>query len=329
MRLLTVGENEAGQRLLRLLEKYMDKAPKSFFYKMLRKKNITLNGKKAEGPEKLSLGDKIQAFLSEETIRKFSAEQRLITRLQEKGRPRVLWEGNHVLFLNKPAGLLSQKAAPSDISAVEYLTEHLLDNGTLSEADLDSFRPGVCNRLDRNTSGILAAGKSLAGLQELNRLFAGRAMQKYYLALVWGKMEESGQVRGWLWKDHKTNRVEISGRERPGSQYICTGYEPLRTGRHTTLLQVELITGRSHQIRAHLAWLGHPLVGDGKYGDREINRKYREQCGVKAQMLHGWKLCFPELSGPLEEISEKTITAPVPGDWKKALESEGIQTEWK
>ena len=182
MRLLTVGENEAGQRLDKLLGKYMDKAPASFFYKMLRKKNITLNGKKAEGKERLKAGDEIKLFLADETIDGFSSMMgEMGTETRQSGkketmaaggakskkklplrlRPEIIYEDKNVIFFNKPAGLLSQKAKPSDISLVEYLTEHLLETDEATAESLRSFRPGICNRLDRNTSGLVAAGKSL------------------------------------------------------------------------------------------------------------------------------------------------------------------------
>ena len=159
MKLITVKDNEAEQRLDKFLAKYMDKAPKSFFYKMLRKKNITLNKKKADGSERLRTDDEIRLFLSDETIESFSSPPAGIGRQKLPAclRPRILYEDAHILLMNKPAGLLSQKAKPEDVSLVEYLISYLLESGQLKEEDLRSFRPGICNRLDRNTSGVVAA----------------------------------------------------------------------------------------------------------------------------------------------------------------------------
>ena len=221
MRLLTIGENEAGQRLDRFLEKYMDQAPKSFFYKMLRKKNITLNGKKAEGKERLLPGDEVRLFLADETIDGFSAhsgksgKEKAAELLPGELTPEILYEDGHVILFNKPAGLLSQKAEADDISLVEYLTSYLLESGQLTEKDLRSFRPGICSRLDRNTSGLVAAGKSLRGLQELNQLFRDRCLHKYYRSIAAGAVEKPVRAEGWLLKDERANQVRVF-RERRG-----------------------------------------------------------------------------------------------------------------
>lgn len=359
MRLLTVGENEAGQRLLRLLEKYMDKAPKSFFYKMLRKKNITLNGKKAQGKEYLSKGDEIRLFLSDETIDGFSSAkgtagisgteyngnpvscgekgeknplksaekstEKLTDMLPKNLRPEIIYEDRHVILFNKPAGLLSQKAVPSDVSLVEYLTAYLLESGQIAEEELRSFRPGICSRLDRNTSGLVAAGKGLRGLQELNELFRKRSLHKFYRTIAVGTIEETRRAEGWLLKNERTNQVQILREKREGALPICTEYRPLEQfrlfGKTFTYLEINLLTGRSHQIRAHLASLGHPLIGDAKYGKPELNRLFLKEFGLKYQLLHAYRLEFPELSGALAEVSGRSFTAPLPAVFSEILQS--------
>lgn len=167
MRMLTVSKNEAGQRLDKLLAKYLNLAGKSFIYKMMRKKNITLNGKKCDGSEHLTEGDEIKLFLAEETIEKFSEVK--IQKVQKK-KLDIVYEDEHILLINKPSGMLSQKAKETDESLVEYLIDYLLDSGKLKKEDLACFRPSVCNRLDRNTSGIVAAGRSLPGLQIMSEV---------------------------------------------------------------------------------------------------------------------------------------------------------------
>ena len=183
MKQFTVTQAEAGQRLDKFLGKYLNKAPKSFLYKMMRKKNITLNGKKAAGSEKLVSGDEIKLFFSDETIEKFSELQ--LPKAQ--GKLSVIYEDEHILLVNKPEGILSQKAEADDISMVEEAQRYLLNNGAVTEESLRTFRPSVVNRLDRNTSGILAVGKDLAGAQELSRLFKERSLHKYYYCLVKGE----------------------------------------------------------------------------------------------------------------------------------------------
>ena len=182
MKQLVVKELESGQRLDKFLGKYLKEAPKSFLYKMLRKKNITLNGKKATGNEKLQPNDEIKLFLSDDTLEKFRGEEKSSSRTKLD----IVYENSHVLFVNKPAGMLSQKAEKEDVSLVEYITGYLLEKKCLTKEDLRTFRPGVCNRLDRNTSGIVAAGKTVQGLQEMSLWFKERNLHKYYLTLVKG-----------------------------------------------------------------------------------------------------------------------------------------------
>lgn len=331
MREIVIEKNEAGQRLDKFLAKYMNEASKSFFYKMMRKKNITLNGKKCEGNEKLAEGDVVKLFLADDTIEKFSSVQ-----VQEvkKVDLDILYEDDEIILVNKPAGMLSQKAKETDESLVEYLIDYLLGSGKLTESGLRAFRPSVCNRLDRNTSGIVAAGKSLAGLQMLSGVFKDRSIHKYYQCLVSGEIRDVKTVDGWLLKDEKRNQVRIltdveakrfggrDGDEEP--KRIRTKYEPIATDGRFTLLRVTLLTGRSHQIRAHLASLGHPIVGDFKYGGvSKVNPSGRT---VKYQLLHSYRLEFPKLAEPFAYLSMKVFEAPLPGYFGSVLKETGIRS---
>ena len=274
MKQLVMNEIDSGQRLDKFLGKYLSEAPKSFIYKMLRKKNIVLNGKKADGSEKLDVGDEIKLFFSQDTLEKFCGK----TREGAAGNLDVVYEDEQVLFVNKPVGMLSQKAAREDVSLVEYLTGYLLENGSLTKEDLRTFHPGVCNRLDRNTSGLVAAGKTLQGLQLLSEAFQDRRMHKFYLAFVAGRLEKPAHIKGYLWKDEKRNKVLVQQEEQKGSLPIETRYTPLACSQSgATLLKVELLTGRSHQIRSHLASIGHPVIGDWKYGEEKWNQRFRRQ----------------------------------------------------
>ena len=307
MRMLTVSKNEAGQRLDKLLAKYLNLAGKSFIYKMMRKKNITLNGKKCDGSEHLTEGDEIKLFLAEETIEKFSEVK--IQKVQKK-KLDIVYEDEHILLINKPSGMLSQKAKETDESLVEYLIDYLLDSGKLKKEDLACFRPSVCNRLDRNTSGIVAAGRSLPGLQIMSEVIKDRSLGKYYVCVVRGIVKGEARIEGWLTKNEKTNQVSIRKEETPGSLPIRTAYRP-----------VHLITGRSHQIRAHLASIGHPIAGDPKYGDPRVNEEVKKRFGVRSQMLHAWRLVMPEtISGPLSYLAGKEFTAPMPAEMKRMEE---------
>ena len=335
MQKITVSANEAGQRLDKLLGKYLSKAPMSFVYKMLRKKNIKLNGKKAQGSEKLTGGDEVEVFLSDETWEKFAgrpgAEKKLpadLNRaLESSTRLSVVYEDADILILNKPAGMLSQKASPSDLSLNEYMLAYLLKKGDLKPAELATFRPSVCNRLDRNTSGLVTAGKSLAGLQELSEVLRDRTVKKYYLTIVDGVIKDRQKIEGYLLKNEMTNQVKILKEAKGEAKPIATEYIPVADNGRQTLLKVHLITGRTHQIRAHLASTGHPIIGDTKYGKAKINSIFRKKYALKYQLLHAWKMQFPKREGALAKVSEMELTAPIPEQFKTIIKGENLKWE--
>ena len=352
---LEVNMNQAGQRLDKFLGKYLPKAPVSFFYKMLRKKNITLNGKRAEGKELLQLKDQVTLWLADETILKFGgylpgqelADGQAMAEGSHPGTEsrcegealycqaykslqgvKVLYEDAHVLILDKPAGVLTQQAKEGDLSLNEWMIGYLLDTGAINAQELRLFRPSVCNRLDRNTSGLVLCGKSLPGSQALSEMIRSRAVRKFYRTICVGKIETADlgaeteiqgymHIAGYLQKDSRTNQVMIS-QDEPGD-YIRTAYRPLQQYCLCqsdmlcfTELEVELITGKTHQIRAHLASIGHPLIGDGKYGDTQINQLLRQRFGLRWQLLHAYQLRFPVLEGVLMPLSGRSIQATLP-----------------
>lgn len=336
MKQITVAKREAGQRLDKLLARYLNEAPKSFLYKMMRKKNITLNGKRAQGNEIIQPGDEIRLFLAEETLEKFRSKDadlsgkptgnaaasntRTAATSDLSGKlPDIVYEDEHIILLNKPAGMLSQKARPQDISLVEYLTAYLLGSGALTAEELTGFRPAVCNRLDRNTSGIVIAGKTLAGLQTMSCLLKERTLRKFYRCVVVGELSGNRYLKGYLRKDNDNNLVRVTEEEEPGSQPIETEYRVIASKNGLTLLEVHLITGRSHQIRAHLASIGHPILGDPKYGNAEINFQYRKSHGIQSQLLHAYRLELPQMEGLLGYLSGKAFTAPEPELFQRLL----------
>lgn len=318
MRSIVISEKEAGQRLDKFLAKYLSKAPKSFIYKMLRKKNIKLNDKKAEGSEKLAAEDEIKLFLSEETIENFSEKVEVA---KVDSTLDILYEDENVLIINKPAGVLSQKAQKDDISLIEHITAYLLESGQITKEQLKSFHPGVCNRLDRNTSGIIIAGKTLLGLQTMSDLLKTRNIDKYYQCIVKGKITKKQCIEGYLEKNRSHNKVTITKEVKEGADFIKTEYEPLCATEEFTLLKVKLLTGKSHQIRAHLHSIGHPVIGDGKYGDVPTNKRLRKEYKLKHHLLHSWQLVLPELPEAFSGISGKTIEAPLP-DYFETLKKE-------
>lgn len=335
MQEITVSARDAGQRLDKFLGKYMPEAPKGFFYKMLRKKNITLNGKKAAGMEKLVEQDRIKLFLSEETIGKFRGNsldsQEIISQNSNEGmgyevKLDIVYEDEELLVINKPVGMLSQKARREDVSLVEYIEKYVSrqEEGAL----LSGFRPGICNRLDRNTTGLVVAGKRVKSLQYMNRLFQERKLEKYYLCLVRGKVEHPVQAKGYLVKDRKHNQVRIEKKGEDGAVKIETAYEPLETaywqGEHYTLLKVHLITGKSHQIRAHLQSMGYPIVGDTKYGEKTLYHTFKKAFGVRYQLLHAWQLILGNPEYLPEKYHGKCFQAPLPQLFQRVLKEIGM-----
>lgn len=326
MQKFVITDLEAGQRFDKYLHKLLSGAGTGFLYKMLRKKNIVLNGKKSEGKEILRAGDEVSVFMSDETIATFRGlngkNEGAKTADYEKayealGKIPILFENEHVLIVNKPAGILSQKAADTDSSLNEWLIGYLLHTGQITDKELLTFKPSVCNRLDRNTSGLLLCGKTLLGSREMSRILKERSVHKYYRTFVKGHIDKGMQIQDYLQKDEKTNKVRIikdkENALKAGADYIETAYQPLREFEDYTYLEVLLITGKTHQIRAHLASIGHPILGDFKYGDEAFNKKYH----CKAQLLHAYRLEFQALPEELADLSKKIIVAPEPEKFLK------------
>lgn len=336
-----IGDNEAGQRFDKYLKKLLKEAPDSFIYKMLRKKNIVLNGKKSTGNEKLEKQDIVKIFLADDTFEKFSGQKQdnvskvqsnyaseLIeqyqTAFQKLQNITVVYEDEEILVLNKPVGVLSQKAVAEDVSINEWMLGYLLEKGTITATSLSTFKPSICNRLDRNTSGMVVCGKTLAGSQYMSRIIKEKTLEKYYHCLVPGKILLNERLTGYLYKDNASNKVtiykaedEIPARRRTKAEFIDTKFYTLKADNDCSLLEVQLFTGKTHQIRAHLASIGHPIIGDYKYGSAAINKKYAS-LGVTTQLLHAYRLVFPPTQEErFHNISQLVLTCPEPEIFEK------------
>ena len=341
MREWIVGPTEEGQRFDKYLLRKLPAAGSSFLYKMLRKKNITLNDKKAEGDARICAGDRVKLYLSDETIGKFSGSKEdtlssflkayddlqplLIRKL---GHDPVLYENGDFLIMEKPFGVLSQKAKDSDISMNEWLIGYLAANHKISAETFSQYHPSVCNRLDRNTGGLLIGAVTLRGARQITGQLRERSLHKFYHMIVQGTVTEDGELEGYLVKDEKENRTsfykpDTGPMQLPvGAVYSRTTYRVLRTGTDITgtpvsLLEAELITGKTHQLRAHLAFLGHPIAGDPKYGDSGWNSLLLQKAGVRHQLLYCVRVEIPGLSaGGRDNV---TVSCSEPSVFKKIL----------
>lgn len=304
MQEVIIEKSQSGQRLDKYLKKYLPAAGSGFIYKMLRKKNITLNAAKSDGSDILAEGDVIRIFFSDETFAKMKGNGAAQTPIAawEGKEPGIIYEDKDILIIDKPAGLLSQSDKSGKRSANDWLLYHCSKKGLIK----DGFKPSVCNRLDTNTSGLLMCAVTYAGSRFLSDIIKDHSLRKFYMALAEGRMEGSAVLEGIWHKDEKNNIVSITPlREEGGVKpegYVKTAYRVVEQRDGYTLLEVELFTGKSHQIRAHLASIGHPLAGDIKYGGHPYK-------GKSTQYLKAYKLVFPETTGAFEHLSAKEFIA--------------------
>ncbi|PKM50220.1 MAG: RNA pseudouridine synthase [Firmicutes bacterium HGW-Firmicutes-7] len=300
MKTYVISSIEENQRVDKYIMKILGNASKSFIYKMFRKKNIKINDQRIVGNEILKEGDIIKIFFSDDTFETFK-------KVEEVNHSRnicfsVIYEDENLLICNKPVGLLSQPDGKSE-SLVQQVESYL----NIKES---SFKPGICNRLDRNTSGIIIAGKNIKALQVINDSISKRNIDKDYLTIVKGIILTENTIEGYLYKNESTNKVTINKDPSKGD-FIRTIYRPIKDNGAYTLLEVKIITGKSHQIRAHLQSIGHPIIGDYKYGDMTVNRFFSRRFNLNNQLLHAYKYTFLDIEEPLKYLINKQFDAPI------------------
>lgn len=312
MREIIIDSANSNIRLDKYLFRYLSKAPSSFVYKMLRKKNITLNKAKCTGHEVLKAGDCICLFLSDDTIDKFSqAEHKELCsdNTESINKEDIVYEDDNILIYHKRVGLLSQKAQSSDISANEIVLNYLKQNAS---CDFSIYKPSVINRIDRNTEGIIIVAKTYVAANVLSKAIKDRTLRKFYYCIVKGKADDIGPVSAKLIKNESNNTVKIYPENHPEGDLIKTAYRSVKYNGSYSLLEVELITGKSHQIRAHLAAMSHPILGDYKYGERKLNDSLKKQFGIDYQLLFAKRIVIPKLDGELEYLSGNTFEMKLP-----------------
>ncbi len=310
MKEIKVTKEFDNTRVDKVVLKILRNASKGFVYKMYRKKNILLNGKKITGKEKVFADDTLKFFFSDATFDKFSgsvpsadANSIEADALDES---QIIYEDDDLLVYNKPVGMLSQPNGRNDNLVHSY--ESRLKAKGEEPGLLDSF--GICNRLDRNTTGITLIGKNPRSLRLINEAILHGHTRKLYHAIVKGKLTQSLELKGYLTKSSSRNKVSITP-DGPGD-LIHTKVNPIQvsTDGSLTLVEVRILTGKSHQIRAHLSWAGHPLIGDGKYGDKVLNDRYRREFGIRYQLLHSYSYTLTMDHDELPNINKRPFTAP-------------------
>ncbi len=290
MKTLNINQNDGGQRLDKFLSKSVPLLPSSLMYKYIRSKRIKLNGRRCAFDTRLSDGDILELYINDEF---FADGQKPYTYdfLRAGKAVNILFEDENILLLNKQPGLLSHpdETEYTD-TAITRITRYLYEKGEYDPQKENSFVPSLANRIDRNTSGIVIAAKNAEALRILNEKIKNRELKKLYLCVCIGKFDrESGILKGYLEKDENKNLVTVTKHKTVPSKEITTAYKVLQYRNGLSLLEVELLTGRTHQIRAHFASIGHPLLGDGKYGKNADNKKFG---GYKKQFLCSYKLTF-------------------------------------
>lgn len=287
-----INKTNENQRLDKYIKRILPSASNAFIYKMLRKKNIELNQKRAKGDEMLKNGDSVRFFLSDDTFLKMSSSNKPIGDEYTEAYKtlkgiEVVFDHEDFMILNKPSGILSQKDEKNRLSLNEWAVGYLLERNIVTQDSLKEFTPSIVNRLDRNTKGLIMVGKTLTGSRRLSEMIKKRQIKKYYIASTKGNCTLSGVYKAYLYKDTSKNKVYIYDdvKDIPDGckySYIETGIEVIESNNEVSLLEIDLLTGKSHQIRAHLSHLGFPLNGDYKYNEDEKNKgKYQDLCAYK------------------------------------------------
>ena len=288
MKEFTINKNDSGQRLDKYITKSVPLLPKSLMYKYIRSKRIKVNGKRSDISYKLNENDVVSMYINDEFFEKVKPKYDFLSAGKNLN---IVYEDENIILVDKPTGILSHPDEDNYTdTAITRIKRYLYEKGDYKPDEEASFAPALVNRIDRNTSGIIIAAKNSESLRILNEKLKNRELHKLYLCVVIGRLKStSGLVEGYLEKNEKQNKVYISDKATDKSKHISTKYNVLGYKNGLSLLEVELLTGRTHQIRATFSHLGTPLLGDGKYGTNAQNKQFG---GYKKQFLYSYKLAF-------------------------------------
>lgn len=304
MKKIIVGENDKGQRADRFLSKLLPNANKNFIMKMIRKKNIVNNSKRMNASDILNKGDEITIYFSDETFEKFSKKDNTYAHINLD----IVYEDENILVVDKASGLLSHSASNNrEKNLIDGVIAYLIESGQYSPRNENSFIPALCNRLDRNTAGLVIVGKNAVALKTINEKIRERDFKKIYNAIVLGNFTFNGLIEDRMVKDDKKNRTNIV-KSKDGT-LMQSDVKPIIAGEKYSLVEIDLITGRTHQIRAQLAHLNHPILGDPKYGSYSANRKLDILDMKNHQLLASVEMILPQMEGDLEYLSNKKFTS--------------------
>ena len=323
MQKIKVTANDSKRRLDRFLRKYLERATLGSIYKIIRK-DVKVNGQRKDNNYVLEEGDEITLYLSDERIAALSAPKKAASRRKTKKTFTVIYEDDNILIANKPFGLLThgdQNEKKNHLA--NQVKDYLIEKGEYNPRTEKVFSPAPANRLDRNTTGLVLFGKNSDALRTLNRYIREDRVSKFYRTIVFGNLEKKLELHGRLEKDSGTNTVAIYDVNEPEGRAIETIVTPIQPLRSSTLVEVDLVTGRTHQIRAHLASIGHPVIGDSKYAKgpaKGFNHRLYESCHLSTQLLHSFRLEFRNCDGPLEYLNGRVFEAPLPEQFEEILE---------